>query len=93
MRTPRIESEHSFAYQQQLPVHILRSKNRDGEHCYFILRTSKARFTQLLAKKNRESVNIADYGEILASGYGSTPSARVVHMLQEKYGIELPESM
>ena len=85
------QSTHATALKQQLPVHILRTKNREQEDCYFILRASTVQYNKLMAKRARESVNIADYGEILASGYGRTISAQIIAQLREKYGIELPQ--
>ena len=86
-----MKQAHAVAKQQaSLPIHLLTTRSSDYEECYFLLRTSRARFMQLLAKRQRERVNIADYGEILASGYGSQPSEQDIARLQQQ-GIELPK--
>lgn len=72
-----------------LPVHLLRTRNEEGEPCYFILRSSNANLAKLNAKKGKESVDIADYGEILASGYGTRPSERILEMLKKRFDVEL----
>ncbi len=84
-------SEHAASYQQQLPVHLLHTKNAEGEDCFFVVRASQTRFNQMLAKKNRDSINIAEFGEILISGYGRTPSASARAKLKTRHGVELPE--
>lgn len=86
------QAAYKLDYQQSLPVHLLRTSNRDGEQCYFVLRASRAHFTQLIAKRGKEEVNVADFGQILASGYGRHPSASILSMLKTRYNIEVPLS-
>lgn len=77
------------SYRSTLPVQLLRTRNEDGVSCYFVIRSDKLHSRQLLAKRGREQVNIDEYGEILASGYGSQPSTHILTMLKTRYGVEL----
>jgi hypothetical protein len=70
-----------------LPIHLIRTRNKYGEACFFVVRTSQAQFQKLMAKQKKESVNVADYGEILASGYGEKPTESVCIQLREQYGV------
>ncbi len=77
-----------------LPVHFIRSHNADGDACYFVLRASKASFRRLMtAQQRHNAIDIADYGEVLVSGYGPHPSLIARGELREKYGIELPQNL
>lgn len=84
-------SKRTEHLQQSLPAYLVRTKNRDNEDCYFVLRTSSARYHRLIAKQKKEPVNISEYGEILISGYGRKPSTSARAKLMATYGVELPE--
>lgn len=71
-----------------LPVHLLRTRDGSGESCYFVVRASHASYKALLA--SGKTVNIADYGQILASGFGA-PNLQIRRRLKQEWGIELPE--
>lgn len=73
----------------QHPVHLIHSRNREGEACYFVLRTSPIQFQKLMARKQKGSVDVSQFGEILASGFGKAPSAKVRAQLAEQHGIKL----
>jgi hypothetical protein len=78
-------------YQQSLPAHLVRTRNADGDHCYFVIRCSKANIVKLLAKKGREQIDIAQYGEVLIRGYGETVSAHDVAVLKTRFNLELAD--
>lgn len=84
-----VAKQHALGIKNSLPVQFLRTLNEEGESCYFVLRGSKASFSKLAAKKGKECVDIAEYGEVLASGYGTRPSTRVLAMLKNKFDVEL----
>jgi hypothetical protein len=71
-----------------LPVHLLRTRDKTGEPCYFLLRATQANYQKLMTLGG--TVNIADYGEILTSGFG-TPSLPVRQRVKQEWGIDLPE--
>lgn len=73
-----------------MPIHIVHSRDKHGETCYFILRASVSQFNKLMAKRRKTHVNIAQYGDILASGYGTSPSAAVRAKILAEYGVNLP---
>jgi hypothetical protein len=75
--------------QAQHPVHLIHSRNREGESCYFVLRASPVQFQKLMAKKQKGSVDVSQFGEILASGFGKAPSAKVRAQLAAQHGITL----
>ena len=71
-----------------LPVHLLKTRDKSGEPCYFLLRATQANYKRLMAEGS--TVNIGDYGEILTSGFGS-PSLPVRQRVKQEWGIDLPE--
>lgn len=85
-------SRNTDAYKNTLPVQLLCTRNDDGASCYFVVRSNKSRSLNLLAKRSREQVNISEYGEILASGYGNYPNAHTVAMLKARHNIDFPPS-
>lgn len=65
----------------------LRVKLTTGENCYYFFKVvpdRKRLFLTLLTKGN--NINLAKYGEILASGYGEPPK-KLVAELADKYGL------
>lgn len=71
-----------------LPVHLLKTRDRSGEPCYFLLRATNANYKRLIGADSH--VNISDYGEILISGFGS-PSLAMRRRVKTEWGIDLPE--
>ncbi len=68
-------------------VFDLRVKLTNGETCFYFIKVYPDRknlFLMLLNKGN--SVNLAKYGEILASGYGS-PSKDILNKMKDKYNL------
>ena len=78
---------HAVKQQAALPVHIVHTRNEAGVICFFVIRTSQTRAAQLKSKLGGGDVNIADYGEILASGYGQQPHRALAEELFNKYGV------
>lgn len=54
---------------------------------YFIL-ADKEKREQFLAHKPGDSYDLADYGKVIASGYGEEVPQDVKDMLKEKYGFD-----
>lgn len=78
---------------ESLPIHFIRTHDPAGNTCYFLLRTSQSSYMKLMAKRHKEEVDIADFGEVLYSGNGSAPSEKERLMLKTKYGITIPEKL
>lgn len=72
-------------------IHLVRSRDGEGRACYFILRTTQPRYLALLAKRGTSAIDIADYGDVLDSGYGISVSDAVRARLRDRYRIELPQ--
>lgn len=90
-KTKAAGASHS---ERVLPVHFIRSHDGRGDPCYFVLRASKASFRRLMtAQERHKAIDIADYGEVLISGFGPHPSAIARGELRDKYGIELPQNL
>lgn len=65
----------------------LRVKLTNGEECYYFLKIYPDRknlFLTLLSKGNQ--INLAKYGEVLASGYGD-PDKELVQKMKDDYGL------
>ena len=75
----------------QYPIHFIRTQDDEGEKCFFVLQASLANYQKLMVTKKRRTVDIADYGEVLASGFG-TPSDSLRKEMKEKYDIDLPDA-
>ena len=75
---------------ESYPIHFIRTIDDDGEACFFVLRATPANFQKLMVTKQKRPVDIADYGEVLASGFG-TPSDALRSEMKAKYDIDLPE--
>jgi hypothetical protein len=81
-------TNHCAQLQQNLPIHLIRTRDAQGAACYFILRASKADFIKLSAKRHKEPLNISDYGDILARGYGDKPDRHQAQKLRAQYDVD-----
>ena len=79
---------HAATESTRLPVHLVKSRDAHNVECYFVIRASQASITRLIAKKNREHVDLSHFGEILASGFG-TPTKSTCDTLKSTHGINL----
>ena len=70
-----------------LPIHLVRGKDASGRACYFFLMCSDAKANAVRAIKDGV-FDLQEYGKILASGFGHTPSAAHKKMLLEVYGFD-----
>ena len=74
-------------------VHKIRAKDSTGRWAYYFLHVPHHRerlFREAL--KGRETVNLEDYGEVLASNYGKEPTDAVRAALKERFGWDIPKS-
>jgi hypothetical protein len=81
---------HAARQRAQLPIHIIHTQNAAGVACFFVLRAGTTQAAQLKAKRGQAPVNMADYGEILASGYGTRPHKALAEELFAKYRVTFP---
>jgi|GEM_PF-2409529 len=69
------------------PIHLVRCTDLQGRKCYFFLMCSMEKVKQLQSPENKQkdSLDLRDYGNIVASGFGVDPSDEVIKMLKDKY--------
>ena len=67
-----------------IPVHLVRCKDMSGRDCYHFLMCSTEKVKALKAVIH-SSFDLNDYGKVIASGFGHTPSEEIKQMLEEEY--------
>lgn len=73
-------------------VHKLKAKDSTGRWAYYFVYVPKIKERLFLeALRSKKTVQLTDYGEVLASNYGESPSADVLDTLESKYGWDLSE--
>ena len=71
-------------------VHKLKAKDSTGRWAYyFVLVEAPKEKAFLDALKSEESIDLEDYGKVLASCYGEEPNSDVKSFLKEKYGFDV----
>ena len=63
-------------------------KDTTGRTAWYFVLIDKEKKEQFLAHKPGDSYDLADYGKIIASGYGEEVPDDVKEMLKEKYGFD-----
>jgi hypothetical protein len=63
-------------------------KDTTGRIAWYFILIDKEKKEQFLEHKQGDSYDLADYGKIIASGYGDTVPDDVKAMLKEKYGFD-----
>jgi hypothetical protein len=69
------------------PIHFITCKDLSGQDCYYFLLASHEKIKMLKNAANNQ-FDLNDYGKILASGYGITPSESVKKKLLDEYGFD-----
>jgi hypothetical protein len=77
------------AIKESAPVHFITSRDESGCECYFVVRATPANINKIRAAKGKV-INIAEYAEILNSGFGKIPVASVRKELEARYNIVIP---
>lgn len=71
-------------------IHKLKAKDLTGQWAYyFILVEQNQEPAFMKALKSEESINLQDYGKIIASNYGEFPSTEVKDFLKRNYGFDI----
>ncbi len=71
-------------------VHKLKAKDSTGRWAYyFVLVEAPKEQSFLAALKSDETIDLEDYGKVLASCYGEEPNQQIKDFLKEKYGFEV----
>ena len=80
----------SFTKRHRLPIHFIRCKDKDNLDCYFFLMCSHQKIRLLHKKINTDdginTINLAQCGTIIASGFGKEPSQATKDLLSHHYG-------
>lgn len=79
--------DHLIRSRSDLCFQVMGRDSTDRTAWYFIL-VDKEKKEQFLAHKPGDSYDLADYGKIIASGYGDEVPDDVKEMLKEKYGFD-----
>jgi hypothetical protein len=71
-------------------VHKLKAKDSTGRWAYYFVLVEQAREQAFMdALKSQESIDLEDFGKVIASCYGEEPNEQVKQLLKEKYGFEV----
>ncbi|OWZ24931.1 hypothetical protein [Wolbachia endosymbiont of Wuchereria bancrofti] len=67
-------------------IYLVRGKDRGRSAWHYVL-VDKDKREMFLAKSRTGSMDVADYGEVLYSGWGEDPSQEIVDKINEEFGI------
>jgi hypothetical protein len=71
-------------------IHKLKAKDRTGRWAYCFILVPKLMEQEFLdALNSEESIDLEDYGRVIASCYGEVPNAETKSLLKEKYGFSV----
>jgi len=71
-------------------IHKLKAKDSTGRWAYyFILVEPSMEHKFLAALDSNQSIDLENYGKVIASNYGEKPSDETIQMLSDKYGFEI----
>jgi hypothetical protein len=70
------------------PLHFVRSKNLLGEDIYHFIFANDIELKKLKAEnRDADSLNIADFGSVVAMGFGLIPNDEVLEKLSKEYNV------
>lgn len=71
-------------------IHKLKAKDSTGRWAYYFVLVEPPREQAFLdALDSNESIDLEDFGKVIASNYGEEPSEDVKKMLKDKYGFDI----
>jgi hypothetical protein len=70
-----------------IPIHFVRCKDTSGKDCFFFLMCPTQKIALLKAIKDGV-FDIRNYGKVVASGFGRTPSEAVKKQLKNDYNFD-----
>jgi hypothetical protein len=71
-------------------IHKLKAKDSTGRWAYYFVLVEAPRETAFLESiKGDGTVDLEEYGKVIASCYGEEPSDEVKDFLKERYGFEV----
>jgi hypothetical protein len=73
-------------------IHKVSATDSTGKRAYYFILVLPAKEAEFLKSLKKGKINIKDYGEVIASCYGETPTEEVRQLLKEKYGFDVESS-
>lgn len=71
-------------------VHKLKAKDSTGRWAYYFVLVEPAREQAFLAAlKSDQTIDLEDFGKVIASCYGEEPNDQLKEELKERYGFEV----
>ncbi len=71
-------------------VHKLKAKDSTGRWAYYFVLVEAPKEQQFLtALKSEETIDLEDYGKVVASNYGEEPNDEIKKMLKDKYDFDV----
>ncbi len=71
-------------------IHKLKAKDSTGQWAYYFVLVEQSKEQSFMsALEANESIDLEDYGRVIASNYGEEPSDDIKKMLKEKYGFDV----
>lgn len=67
-------------------IYLVRGKDRGRSAWHYVL-VDKDKREMFLAKSRTGSMDVADYGELLYSGWGENPPQEVIDKINEEFGL------
>jgi hypothetical protein len=68
-----------------LPINLIRGTDSTGRQAWYIIYCEEYKL-KLITDCKKSLVNIADYCEILASGYGENPTPTKIEEIEKEFG-------
>ena len=71
-------------------VHKLKAKDSTGRWAYYFVLVEPTKEQAFLdSLKSEETIDLEDYGKVIASNYGEEPSEDIRKMLKDKYDFDV----
>lgn len=71
-------------------IHKLKAKDSTGRWAYYFVLVEPPREQAFLdSLESNESIDLEDFGKVIASNYGEEPNEDVKKMLKDKYGFDV----
>ncbi|MDX1974225.1 MAG: hypothetical protein SFT92_00960 [Rickettsiales bacterium] len=74
--------------QGNVAVHFITGKDENGRDAYYYVLASHEKI-KMLTEHTEEVADISDYGKIIASGFGHSPSESTKKQLKEQYNYDV----
>jgi hypothetical protein len=73
-----------------IPIHLVRCKDTSGRECFHFLMCSNEKI-KALKQVIDGTFDLKEYGKVIASGFGHTPSESIKKMLKDEYNFDATE--